>query len=155
MSQESNRDDDPPMDLDDDDNNALLVDDVGDDNEDPFVLAVDDLEGRVITAVNTLKTHPGVRSTDARSIHDELAIILRPVLEVTAHTAPSVARTYNRGPEGVEDGVEQAYERVISDLLLPVILEIAQSDPTPAKRGASLEFFLQFVERMSQGRELG
>jgi symplekin len=137
VNDDSNIDDDPPMDQDDDNNEQADLDG----NEDPFILAVDDLEGRVITAINALKTHPGVLSTDARTIHDELATILRPVLEVAAHTAPSVARTYNRGPEGVESGVEQAYERIISDLVLPVLLETAQSDPIPAKRGASLEFY--------------
>jgi symplekin len=134
---DSNIDDDPPMDLDDDNNEQADLDG----NEDPFVMAVDDLEGRVITAINALKTHPGVHSTDARNIHDELQAILRPVLEVAAHTAPSVARTYYRGEQGVEAGVEQAYEKIISDLVLPVLLESAQSDPIPVKRGTCLEFY--------------
>ena len=113
------------------------------DNEDPFSLAMDDLEGRVVAAIDEVKVHPGVRtdsSPGAPTIHQELAVLLRPVLEVAAHTGPSVARTYT-GPEGIEASMEDAYERTVSDLVLPVMLEMAQSDTIPAKRGASLEFF--------------
>jgi symplekin len=112
--------------------------------EDPFQLAMEDLEGRVVTVLDDVKIHPGIRSNDDySSIQEELASMLRPVMEVAAHTAPSIARTYYQGvgAEGVEASCEEVYERVISDLLLPVLLEMAQSDTIPAKRGACLEFF--------------
>jgi symplekin len=130
-----------------DDDNAQIELEESVETEDPLLLAIDDLEGRVISAIDELKLHPGVKTAAsaavASSVHEELAIILRPVLEVAAHTGPSVARTYYRGvgPEGIEASVEDAYERIISDLVLPVVLEIAQSDTIPAKRCASLEFF--------------
>ncbi|CAJ1954513.1 unnamed protein product [Cylindrotheca closterium] len=111
--------------------------------EDPFLMAIDDLEGRVVAALDDVKIHPGVRSNSSQTVQAELATVLQPVMEVAAHTAPSVARTYYRGvgAEGVEASCEEVYQRVISDLVLPVLLEMAQSDTIPAKRGASLEFF--------------
>lgn len=112
--------------------------------EDPFQLAMDDLEGRVVSVLDDVKLHPGIRSNDDyQSIQEELASLLRPVMEVAAHTAPSIARTYYQGvgAEGVEASCEEVYQRVVSDLVLPVLLEMAQSDTIPAKRGASLEFF--------------
>lgn len=132
-----------------DDDNAQQDDDengVALENEDPFLLAMDDLEGRVVAAMDDMKLHPGVRtdsSPGAPNLPQELAILLRPVLEVAAHTAPSVARTYSTStdPIALEASVETAYERIVSDLVLPVLLEMAQSDTIPAKRGASLEFF--------------
>lgn len=134
----------------DDDDNAQLDDVV--DEQDPLVLAMDDLEGRVVTSLDDIKSHPGVRSSPDTTIHEELATMLRPVLEVAAHTAPSVARTYYRGPDGVEVGVEEAYSRVVSDLVLPVLLEMAQSDVIPAKRATCLEFFrLLFKECSNAG----
>jgi symplekin len=136
-----------PDNLSDDDDNAQ--DDVDDqelDNEDPLLLAIDDLEGRVAVALEDIQLHPGVRTDSnpgAPTIHDELAALLRPVIEVAAHTAPSVARTYHRGvgPEGVESSMDDVYQRIVADLVLPVMLEIAQSDEIPSKRGAGLEFF--------------
>jgi symplekin len=130
----------------DDDNAAPEMSDEEADveKEDPLLLAIDDLEGRVVSALDDVKLHPGVRSSTAPgspSVHEELATLLRPVLEVAAHTGPSVARTYYRGVDGVEISVEDVYDRLVSDLVLPVMLEMAQSDTIPAKRGASLEFF--------------
>ena len=83
-----------------DDDNAQFEEDedalVGE-REDPLLLALDDLEGRIVNDLDQLKLHPGVRTADdMRSVHDELATLLRPVLEVAAHTGPSVARTYFR-----------------------------------------------------------
>ena len=135
--------------LSDDDNAAPEMQSEADEtgeNEDPLLLAIDDLEGRVVSALDDVKLHPGVRSSSAPgspSVHEELSILLRPVLEVAAHTGPSVARTYYHGigNEGVEVSCEDVYQRVVSDLVLPVILEMSQSDTIPAKRAASLEFF--------------
>lgn len=117
--------------------------------EDPLLLAIDDLEGRVVSALDDVKMHPGVRSSSAPgspSVHEELATLLRPVLEVAAHTGPSVARTYYQptpggGDFGIEASCDDVYQRVVSDLVLPVLLEEAQSATIPAKRTASLEFF--------------
>ena len=149
---EKNNNDDPHLDtendnLSDDDNAQIDIDEPKVDNEDPLLLAIDDLEGRVVAAIDDVKLHPGIK-TGTSSVHDELASLLRPVLEVAAHTGPSVARTYYRGagPEGIEASVEDVYERTVSDLALPVMLEIAQSDTNPAKRGASLEFFRTYYK---------
>jgi symplekin len=133
--------------LSDDDNAQLDIDEPKIENEDPLLLAIDDLEGRVVAAIDDVKLHPGIK-TGTSSVHDELASLLRPVIEVAAHTGPSVARTYYRGtgPEGIEASVEDVYERTVSDLALPVMLEIAQSDTSPAKRGASLEFFRAYYK---------
>lgn len=115
--------------------------------EDPLQLAIEDLEGRIVTAVDKFKLHPGVRSSSipgSPTIHEELATILRPVLEIAAHTGPSVARSYypdSAGGEGVEASCELVYRQIMSDLTLPVMLESAQSDTIAAKRSASLEFF--------------
>jgi symplekin len=132
--------------LSDDDNAQPELEEPEIDNEDPLLLAFDDLEGRVVAAIDDVKRHSGV-PTDSTfgslTIHDELATLLRPVLEVAAHTGPSVARTYYKGsgPEGIEASVEDAYDKTVSDLVLPFMLEMAKSDVVPAKRGASLEFF--------------
>lgn len=132
------------------DDNAQVedVDDTGGGGEDPLLLAIDDLEGRVVSALDEVKHHPGIHdaSSGTSTIHEEMAQLLHPVLEVAAHTGPSVARTYFRGStaEGLDDAVEDVYERLVSDLVLPVLLEIAQSDPIAAKRGAALEFFRSF-----------
>ena len=126
-----------------DDDNAVTEDVEDAEKEDPLLLAIDDLEGRVVASLDEVKVHPGIRTTGP--VPEELATLLRPVLEVAAHTAPSVARTYYQGigAEGVEASCEDVYQRVVSDLVLPVLLEMAQSDTIPAKRGASLEFFRQ------------
>lgn len=133
--------------LSDDDNAADMQGEIDEvEKEDPLLLAIDDLEGRVVAALDDLKLHPGVRSSSAPgspNVHEELSTLLRPVLEVAAHTGPSVARTYYHGigSEGIEASCEDVYQRVISDLTLPVVLECAQSDPSPPKRAAALEFF--------------
>ena len=135
--------------LSDDDNAQFEEDDaVVGEREDPLLLALDDLEGRIVNDLDQLKLHPGIRSSnDFRSVHDELATLLRPVLEVAAHTGPSVARTYFRGTaEGLDEAVENVYERLVSDLVLPVLLEVAQSDQIAAKRGAAIEFFRLFYK---------
>ena len=107
-----------------DDNAQPDLPEAAEEIEDPLMLAVDDLEGRLVGALDDLKLHPGVRSSSAPgapSLHDELAIQLRPVLEVAAHTGPSVARTYYRGvgSEGLEASIEEVYGECIisSDLL--------------------------------------
>ena len=130
------------------DDNAQIedVEDTGD-HEDPLLLAIDDLEGRVVASLDEVKLHSGVHdpSSGVPTIHEEMAQLLRPVLEVASHTGPSVARTYSRGTmEGLDDAVEDVYERLVSDLVLPVLLEMAQSDQVAAKRGAALEFFRSF-----------
>ena len=98
--------------------------------EDPLLLAVDDLEGRVVAALDDVKLHPGVHdpSSGTATIHEELGTLLRPVLEVAAHTGPSVARTYFRGAsDGLDDAAEDVYERLVSDLVLPVLRHPEQS----------------------------
>ena len=145
--------------VDDDDNAAIDSDtsDVGIDDvdESPLLLALDDLESRVVSALNDFKAHPG-RATDpsASNIHDELASVLRPVIEASSHAGPSAARmlasTYPR-LLGLEECVDEIYTRVNSSLVLPVVLESAQSDAVPAKRAASLALFHTLYVEWSKG----
>ena len=99
------------------------------------------MEGRVVSALDEIQRHPGTRTSTTNTVHEELGILLRPVVEIAAHTAPSIARTYYR--QDIDETMDEVYERTISDLILPTILEIAQSDTSPAKRAATLEFFRQ------------
>ena len=148
-----------PQGVDDDDNAAIDSDtsDVGIDDvdESPLLLALDDLESRVVSALNDFKAHPG-RATDpsASNIHDELASLLRPVVETSSHAGPSAARmlasTYPR-LLGLEECVDEIYTRVNSSLVLPVVLESAQSDAVPAKRAASLALFHTLYVEWSKG----
>ncbi|EJK73374.1 hypothetical protein THAOC_05003, partial [Thalassiosira oceanica] len=132
--------------LSDDDNAAAETDTSDDDDgESPLALALDDLESRAVSALNDFKSHPG-RATDpkASSVHDELASVLRPVVEVSSHAGPSAARALAAGYPGLlslDECVDEIYDRVNADLVLPVILESAQSDVVPAKRAASLALF--------------
>merc|ERR1711957_769098 len=123
--------------------------------EDPLSAALDDLEGRVVASLDEFRQHPGVRTglhnnssgddrsnTVTLSIHEELNITLRPALEVAAHSGPSVARS--RGPScrsSVDAAVDEVHRRINGDLVLPVLLETAQSDPSAPKRAAALTFF--------------
>lgn len=142
---------DPSATLDDDDNAAPDLEVDSDEEQeraaeaaaDPLLVAIDDLEGRVVTALDEFKSHPGVRRSASKTkIHDELSDALRPVLEIAAHVGPATARSHAAyRVNGVEGTVEEVYQRLNSDLILPVILETAQSDPSPAKRVASLRFF--------------
>ena len=148
-----------PQGVDDDDNAAIDSDtsDVGIDDvdESPLLIALDDLESRVVSALNDFKAHPG-RATDpsASNIHDELASLLRPVVETSSHAGPSAARmlasTYPR-LLGLEECVDEIYTRVNSSLVLPVVLESAQSDAVPAKRAASLALFHTLYVEWSKG----
>jgi symplekin len=138
QQQDENLSDDDNAQPDLDGEEAIAVD-----QEDPLLLAIDDLEGRVVSALDEVKLHPGVRTSAETNVHEELGTLLRPVLEVAAHTGPSIARTYYRGvgSDGVDSAADDVYERTVSDLVLPVLLEMAQSDMIPAKRASSLEFF--------------
>ena len=106
--------------LSDDDNAAPDMQSEGElqeaDKEEPLLLAIDDLEGRIVAALDEVKMHSGVRSSSAPgspNVHEELATLLQPVMEISAHTSPSVARTYYRGvgAEGVEASCEIVYQR--------------------------------------------
>jgi symplekin len=135
--------------LSDDDNAAAAEEEAdGAASEDPLLLALDDLEGRLVSGLDQFRLHTGRRSGEKDSIHDELGTLLQQVLEVAAHTGPSVARTYFRGStsDGLDEAVESAYERLVSDLVLPVLLEVAQSDTIAAKRAATLQFFRNFYK---------
>jgi symplekin len=130
----------------DDDNAAPDMTDEGEDHavetEDALLVALDDLEGRVVSALDDFKLHPGVRSSPETNLFEELATLLQPVLEIAAHTGPAVARTYaSYRVQLTDQSCEEAYQRLNSDLILPVVLELAQSDTIPAKRAASLECF--------------
>ena len=129
------------------DDNAAIESDSSkiDEEESPLILALDDLESRVVTALNEFKSHPG-RATNPTNmnIHDELSSILRPVVEVSSHSGPSTARALaSTYPHllSLDICVDEIYSRVISELVLPVVLESAQSDIIPAKRAASLALF--------------
>eukprot|EP00536_Pseudo-nitzschia_multiseries_P008165 jgi/Psemu1/287625/fgenesh1_pg.203_\ len=113
--------------------------------EDPRKLALEELESRVVDALDKVMQHSGIKEQGSSSVQDELATILRPVIEIAAHTAPSIARTYYQGglsvAEGVEASCDEVYQQIVSDLVLPSLFDIAQTDTVPAKRSASLEFF--------------
>lgn len=142
--------DDNPLqrDLVDDDDNAAIESDsskVDEVEESPLLLALDDLESRVVTALNEFKSHSGRASNpSAANIHDELASILRPVVEVSSHAGPSTARALSSNYPHIlslDLCVDEIYTRVNSELVLPVVLESAQSDLVPAKRSAALALF--------------
>lgn len=63
---------------------------------DPFQAAISELESLVIAHLNSFKEHPGIKtnpnSTD--SVHKELELLLRPILEIAAHTGPAQARAH-------------------------------------------------------------
>lgn len=113
--------------------------------EDPRKLALEELESRVVDALDKVMQHSGMKEQGSSSVQDELATILRPVIEIAAHTAPSIARTYYQGgisiAEEVEASCDDVYQHIVSDLVLPSLFDIAQTDTVPAKRSASLEFF--------------
>lgn len=146
--------DDVNQQLIDDDDNAAIIDsdasDVDEEEASPLLSALDDLESRVVASLNEFKSHPGTTggapTADGakQTIHQELASILRPIVEVSAHTGPSTARALASSyPQNytVEMCVDEIYTRINSELILPVILESAQSDTIPAKRSASLALF--------------
>jgi len=112
------------------------------DQEDPLLLAIDDLEGRVVGALEDVRQHAGTKKDpNSSSAQAELKNLFRPVAEVAAHTAPSIARTYARGDKGIEASVEEIYERIISELVLPNLLEMSQSERQHVKLAAVMEFF--------------
>ena len=113
--------DEIPKDLQEEDDNPAapdITDESGIDSEsgaladqDPFEAAIDDLEGRAISALDEFKLHSGTRSSSAPgspTLHEELAQILRPVLEVSAHVGPSLARSHAPyRPNGVDGTVDE------------------------------------------------
>mmetsp|Transcript_7025 Transcript_7025/g.10072 ORF Transcript_7025/g.10072 Transcript_7025/m.10072 type:complete len:1669 (-) Transcript_7025:301-5307(-) len=137
---------------------------------DPLLLAIDDLEGRIVSSLDNFKLHPGIRtgsldannnnnnqnqnsnehdggnnalssSSQRTTVYDELNATLRPVLEIAAHVGPATARSHAAYRPSIDAAVEEIYRRLNSDLVLPVLLESAQSDPTPSKRASALTFF--------------
>mmetsp|Transcript_3429 Transcript_3429/g.4004 ORF Transcript_3429/g.4004 Transcript_3429/m.4004 type:complete len:1434 (-) Transcript_3429:56-4357(-) len=110
---------------------------------DPLLTAIDELEGRIVNCLDDFKLHPGVKSDPSSdSIHAELRETLRPVLEIAAHVGPVTARSkWKNHRPSLDAAIEEVYKRLNSDLILPVLLESAQSDLIPAKRAAALTFF--------------
>ena len=138
---------------------------------DPLISAIEDLEGRVVLALDNFKLHPGVKSNpSSENIHSELRDTLRPVLEIAAHVGPATARAQWRAAfrQNVDVALEEVYSRLNSDLIFPELLETVQSDLIPAKRAAALGFFhnlhteyksagsyLDYVENAQAGRYAG
>ncbi len=138
-------------DLSDKDEDSTGEDQQQQQQEDPLWVALDNLEGRVVEHINLFKVHSGHRSSAALSIYDELQSLLQPVLEIGAHMGPAVARQHHY-PRTLEMATEEAYSRLISDLILPVLLESAQSDVIPAKRAVALQcFHTLYQEYQKQG----
>ena len=134
----------------DEDDNAAIESDTSnqgllDEEESPLLLALDDLESRVVESLNQFKVHPGkATNPSVENIHDELASILRPVVEVSSHAGPSTARALvSTYPHllSLDVCVDEIYSRVNSELILPVVLESAQSDIIPAKRAVAVALF--------------
>ncbi|GKY96677.1 hypothetical protein MPSEU_000627300 [Mayamaea pseudoterrestris] len=131
---------------DDSHNNDMEADELMAEKEDPLLLAIDDLEGRVVAAIDDIKMYDtssvsfdNNNNTTTNSIREQLASLFKPILEVAAHTAPSIARTYSQ--TNLEESVQLVYDRIVSDLILPVTLEMVQSDLSVIKRGVTLDFF--------------
>jgi symplekin len=148
----------PEPDENDDDFSQSSDEDLAPLENDFFLTAMDDLEGRIVSALDTYKLHTGVRrqssnnTATATTIHDELKEILRPVLEIAAHSGPALARRYASFRSSVDRAMEEVYTRLNSDLILPVLLECAQTDMIPAKRSAALNFFHDlYREYLSSG----
>jgi symplekin len=149
----SDRQQHAPVPMDEDDNNSQTSQNSDEESvdleasttaADPLLTAIDDLEGHIVSSLDNFKLHPGVKSNpNQESIHAELRETLRPVLEIAAHVGPSTARSKWRAAfrSSVDVALEEVYKRLNSDLILPVLLESAQSDVVPAKRAASLGFF--------------
>ena len=91
----------------------------------------------------------------SKTIHDDLSQLLRPILEISSHVSSSAARAVHASfPEvyDLESVVDTIYTKINSELILPVLLESAQSEVIPAKRAASLKMFhLLFVEWSKAG----
>lgn len=125
---------------------------------DPLLSTIDDLENRIISAIDSFKLHPGVKSNPTSdSVHSELKEILRPVLEIAAHTGPSTARAHWRQAfrNSIDDAVEEVYRKLNAELILPELKDSAQSDLVPAKRAAALAFFHNlYTEYKTQGSYL-
>lgn len=149
----------PEPDENDDDFSESSDEDLAPLENDFFLTAIDDLEGRIVSALDAYKLHTGVRrqnnntaASASTTIHDELKEILRPVLEIAAHSGPALARRYASFRPSVDLAMEEVYTRLNSDLILPVLLEIAQTDMIPAKRSAALGFFHDlYREYLSSG----
>ena len=177
MSQRRN---DMQMQMDDDDNysqSSQQSDTSSIDLEDtttalnPLDSAIEDLEGRIISALDNFRLHPGVRSDpSSESIHSELKDVLRPILEIAAHVGPNTARSQWRAASRatLDIAIEEVHTKINSDLIFPVLLESVQSDVIPAKRAAALGFFhnlhqeyklpgsyLDYIEGTSTGRYAG
>jgi len=64
-------------------------------------------------------------------------------LEIAAHIGPATARAQWRPAfrQSVDVAIQEVYSRLNSDIIIPILLESAQSDLIPAKRAAALGFF--------------
>ena len=124
---------------------------------DPLLSAIDDLEGRIVSALDNFKLHPGIKTTTNPSssnskttVYDELKECLAPVLEIGAHVGPATARHHAAYRPTIDASIEEVYHRLNSDLILPVLLESAQSDLVASKRAAALGFFHALYRESTQ-----
>jgi hypothetical protein len=150
-------DDDPfPEDDNASDTSSILNDAPIDSQDSPLQLALDDLESRIVSSFNEFKSHPGrLSSPSYKNIHDELSAVLTPIIETSSHVATMNGRTIvSSFPEvyDLEVVMDTIYTKINSELVLPVLLESAQSEMNPPKRAASLRMFhLLFVEWNKSG----
>ena len=115
---------------------------------DPLLSSIDDLETRIVSSLNEFKLHSGIKTNTSNTsdidIHSELKDILRPVLEIAAHTGPATARSkwhQSAYRPTIDLALEEIHHRLNEELIFPVLLESAQSDLIPSKRAAALGFF--------------
>jgi hypothetical protein len=132
------QDGDDENEADDDDNfenlDVLLPRRHQEDLVDPLGAALDGLENRIVTLLDELKLIQTSKMEDLQEL-------FRPLVELGAHVGPQTARTHARSRASVDQAVREVYERLNTNLLLPVVLEISQTDVLPAKRAAALQFF--------------
>ena len=109
--------------------------------------SVDFYEERLVDLIDTFRT--------SNASLPELIELLTPAVELIAHTAPSNARKL-AALESPQTGVpvqiltishlDDHYGRLNDSMAYPTLVELAQSDTSPARRAAALHFFQELYK---------
>jgi len=132
------------------DSDSEMVDDQQE-PEDPYAAAMDTLEERLVSTLDAFKLSSGGGGSGGKD-NSSYREILAPALEIAAHIGPLTARQHHNPPQqqqqqqqpnqdlrSIDQAIEETYVRLNEHILLPTLLEIAQSDVSVSKRGAALE----------------